>query len=68
MLYTEDIEDGVGKSEESLYNAYGIEITEEVNEEVALILHGDLFSTYDVPLELSYLISDIKYIIQEEIF
>lgn len=68
MIYIEDIEDGVGKSEESLFNGYGIEVTDEVNEEVALILHGDLFSAYTVPLEIPHLVSDIIYIIQEEIY
>lgn len=68
MQATEVIEDGVGRSEESLYSDYGIEVTEPLNGESALILQGDLFSTYDVPQDLDTLIEDITYIIEEEIY
>lgn len=63
-----DIEDGVGMSEETLYSRYGIEITDPINEEVAIILHGDLFAAYDVGYDLHHVIADIKYIIREEIY
>lgn len=68
MQVTEVIEDGVGRSEESLYADYGIEVTEPLNGESALILQGDLFSTYDVPQDLDALIEDITYIIEEGIY
>lgn len=64
----EDIEAGVGMSEESLFSNYGIEITPEVNDEVAIILRGDLFAAYDVAYDLHHIIGDIKYIIREEIY
>lgn len=68
MQFPEEIEKGVGRSEESLYADYGIEVTEPLNGESALILQGDLFSTYDVPQDLDALIEDITYIIEEEIY
>lgn len=68
MQVTEEIENRVGRSEESLYADYGIEVTEPLNGESALILQGDLFSTYDVPQDLDALIEDITYIIEEEIY
>lgn len=67
-MNVELVEDSVGMSESSLYSYYGIEITDEVNGEVALMLQGDLFSTYDASFELYHLISDIDYIIREEIY
>ena len=68
MQFTEEIEEGTGYSEEDLYNFYGIEVTEPVAGEVALILREDLFGTYDVPAEIPSVVADIIYIIQEEIY
>lgn len=65
MNFIEDIEDATGLSEESLYGTHGIEITDEVNGESALILFGGLYSTYDVPREIPEIIEDINYIIDE---
>lgn len=68
MHFTEEIEEGTGYLEEDLYNLFGIEVTEPVAGEVAIILSGVLFSTYDVPREIPAMIGDINYIIQEEIY
>lgn len=62
------VEEGVGRSMSSLQTNYGIEITEIVNDEVALILQGDLYSTYEVDFEIPHLVADIDYIIREEIY
>ena len=68
MEFTEEIEEGTGYLVENLYNSFGIEVTDPVAGEVALILSGDLFATYDVPYEIPSLVADINYIIQEEIY
>lgn len=68
MQFTEDIEEGTGYREEDLYNLFGIEITDPVEGEVAVLLSEDLFGTYDVPYEIPSLVADINYIIQEGIF
>lgn len=68
MQYTEEIEEGTGYTAESLYNLFGIEVTDPVADEVALVVSDSLFSTYDVPYELSSLVEDINYIIREEIY
>lgn len=65
MNFIEDIEDATGLSEEALYGTHGIEITDEVNGESALILFGGLFATYDVPREVPEIVADIDYIINE---
>lgn len=65
MNFIEDIEDATGLSEEALYGTHGIEITDEVNGESALILFGGLYATYDVPREIPEIIEDINYIIDE---
>lgn len=68
MQFTEEIEEGTGYLEEDLYNLFGIEVTEPVEGESAVIVSGVLFSTYDVPREIPILVGDINYIIQEEIY
>ena len=68
MEFTEEIEEGTGYLVENLYNYFGIEVTDPVVGEVALMLSGDLFGTYDVPYEVPSLVADINYIIQEEIY
>ena len=68
MDFTEEIEEGTGYLVENLYNYFGIEVTDPVVGEVALMLSGDLFGTYDVPYEVPSLVADINYIIQEEIY
>lgn len=68
MEFTEEIEEGTGYLVENLYNYFGIEVTDPVVGEVALILSEALFGTYDVPYEVPNLVADINYIIQEEIY
>lgn len=68
MQLTEEIEEGTGYLEEDLYNFFGIEVTEPVAGEAAIILREDLFGTYDVPAEIPSIVADINYIIQEGIF
>lgn len=68
MEFTEEIEEGTGYLVENLYNYFGIEVTDPVAGEVAIILSEDLFGTYDVPYEVPSLVADINYIIQEEIY
>ena len=68
MQYTEEIEEGTGYTVEGLYSLFGIEVTDPVADEVALVISDELFSTYDVPYDLSLLVEDINYIIREEIY
>lgn len=68
MEFTEEIEEGTGYLVEDLYNYFHIEVTDPVAGEVALLLCESLFATYDVPHEISSLVADINYIIQEEIY
>lgn len=68
MQFAEEIEEGTGYLEEDLYNLFGIEATDPVENEVAIIVSGYLFATYDVPYEIPSLVADINYIIQEEIY
>lgn len=68
MQYTEEIEEGTGYTVEGLYSLFGIEVTDPVADEVALMVSDELFSTYDVPYDLSSLVEDINYIIREEIY
>lgn len=68
MQYTEEIEEGTGYTVEDLYSLFGIEVTDPVADEVALVISDTLFSTYDVPYDLSLLVEDINYVIREEIY
>lgn len=68
MQYIEEIEEGTGHTVEGLYSLFGIEVTDPVADEVALVISDELFSTYDVPYDLSLLVEDINYIIREEIY
>lgn len=65
MDLVEEIEESVGLSMVTLYDRYGVEVTDPLNGESALLLFGELFSTYDMPREIEEVVSDINYIINE---
>lgn len=68
MQFIEDIEDGTGLSEETLYRSYGIEVTEPLAGESAIIVSDELYATYDVPIDVQGMVEDILFIIREGIF